>query len=360
MTERGEPRDIDGLPDPTSAAQFEAWRTRGIPPVEEVRPGVWSVPLPLPDGNPVYYVNCYVLQGSSGVVVVDPAWDHAPGLVALERGLAQTGAALGDVDTVVVTHFHPDHYGLAPTVRERSGAKVLMHDRDSAIIGNRATGIDDAVGTIAGFLRRSGAPQDEMSGLADERGLVAKMRAMAGPDGVLEDEATLGLDGLEVRAVWTPGHTPGHLCLFLPDTGLLLTGDHVLPRISPNVSAYSHDADNPLTAYLASLAALRRLAVHEVLPGHEYRFAALGERLDELLAHHEERLHEVLRVLDADGAATSWQVARQLPWSRDWSQMPGYARRAAHGEILAHLMELQTRCEATRFDDDAYLWRPVR
>jgi glyoxylase-like metal-dependent hydrolase (beta-lactamase superfamily II) len=137
--------------------------------------------------------------------------------------------------------------------------------------------------------------------------------------------------------VWTPGHTPGHLCLHEEAEDVLLTGDHVLPRITPNIGSQPRTAGPPLAAYLESL---RRIAAHdsaEALPAHEYRFHGLADRVRILQAHHDRRCQEILGVLARLGPATVWQVTEQLSWSRGWSSVRGFMRRAAIGETLAHL-----------------------
>jgi glyoxylase-like metal-dependent hydrolase (beta-lactamase superfamily II) len=163
---------------------------------------------------------------------------------------------------------------------------------------------------------------------------------MAKPDVLLEHGELVPLPGRRVRAVWTPGHTPGHLCLHEESEDLLLTGDHVLPRISPNIGLQSNFAEPPLAAYLRSLELIAAYDRAEVLPAHEYRFAGLAARVKMLLAHHERRCDEVLAILGRLGPATAWQVTEELTWSRGWSSVVGFMRRAALAEAAAHLKHL--------------------
>jgi len=148
------------------------------------------------------------------------------------------------------------------------------------------------------------------------------------------------LPGRQMRVVWTPGHTPGHLCLHEESDGLLLTGDHVLPRISPNIGLQSNLAEPPLAAYLRSLELIAAYDEAEALPAHEYRFHGLADRVRMLLAHHERRCDEVIAILARDGPATVWQVTQELSWSRGWSSVTGFMRRAALAEAGAHLRHL--------------------
>jgi glyoxylase-like metal-dependent hydrolase (beta-lactamase superfamily II) len=141
----------------------------------------------------------------------------------------------------------------------------------------------------------------------------------------------------------------------------MLTGDHVLPRITPNISAYDSES-RPLAEYLRSLEVLRGMQPREVLPAHEYRFADLDARLDGLAEHHAPRLDEVAQVLAAfpDGLST-WQVAERVTWSRGWDQLSGFPRQAALGEVIAHLRHLQSRGEVDCGEADGTArWRPAQ
>jgi glyoxylase-like metal-dependent hydrolase (beta-lactamase superfamily II) len=148
--------------------------------------------------------------------------------------------------------------------------------------------------------------------------------------------------GWRLLAVHTPGHTPGHLCFVEERSGAVLTGDHVLPTISPNISRHPQAGPDPLGDYLASLERLRPRGDALVLPGHQRRFHGLAGRVDELLAHHEARLDEAQAVVAA-GASTIWEVATRLRWSRPWAEITGIMRRAALGETAAHLTHLELR-----------------
>mgnify|MGYP001228286916 CR=1 FL=1 len=137
--------------------------------------------------------------------------------------------------------------------------------------------------------------------------------------------------GVRLRTVWTPGHSPGHLCFLDLDRALLRSGDHVLPRITPVISVHPQQRHDPLEK-------VRALPVEEVLPAHEYRFAGLADRGDAMVAHHAGRLEEIARQVEQADAAgvTAWAPARRLTWSRPWEQIRPFMRRSALLETLAH------------------------
>lgn len=326
----------------TGIAQRNAWRTRTDPPVEQVRPGLWSVPVPIPD-NPLRYTLCYLFTGDAGLLVVDPGWDTDAGWAVLEQGLKAAGAAPGDVTGILATHVHPDHHGMSARLREASGAWVAMHPAERDSLPSRVWHTEGANSTDHSWLLEMGVPADAVAELArDAEGMVPFM-GMPEPDLLIEDGDTVPLPGRRLAAVWTPGHTPGHLCLYERDEDVLLTGDHVLPRISPNIGLHPLSPEPPLGIYLESLERTAHYGSAEALPAHEYRFRGLASRAGALRSHHEDRCAEILTVVGALGAATTWQVAERLTWSRGWEAVHGMMRRAALAETLAHLVLLVER-----------------
>lgn len=314
--------------------QHAAWQRRVMPPVEKLPAGLWSIPVPFPH-SPLRYTSCYVITGDDGVVIVDPGWDSDEGWAALLTGFATAGVGPADVLGIVVTHVHPDHHGMSGRLRAESGAWVAMHpaERDSLPARLAAEGRSDRRGTMLELMRTGGAPAGECDAVA-ARYDANRMRAMIEPDLLLADDDPVPLRGRQLRAVWTPGHTPGHLCLREVDARLLLTGDHVLPRITPNISVQP-DLTDPLRHFLASLRKVAAYDDHDALPAHEYRFHGLAERTDRLLAHHAQRCDEVLAVVAGIGTPTLWQLAENLTWSRPWADV-GVMRPNALGETAAH------------------------
>ncbi len=337
------------MPRVTGVAQKEAWAQHVLPPVEQVRPGLWSVPVPIPD-NPLRYVLVYVLELDDGVALVDAGWNTEEAWHALGDGLRVAGGSLADVRAVVVTHIHPDHYGLAGRVREASGAWVGLHPADAALLQGRYVDVDALVARMDALLELCGVPDPVRADLAGASLPIRSLVTAAEPDVLLPDEDLLDLPGWDLRTIWTPGHSPGHVCLYSDRRRLLLSGDHVLPRITPNISFHSQQVPNPLGDYLASLARLEALDPEEVLPAHEYRFAGLGTRLDELVRHHEARLTEIEDELRRRSGTTCWDLTTSLTWSRPWEQIPPFMQRAANGETLAHLVLLEARGRAWRQD----------
>lgn len=310
-----------------------------LPPVEEFRSGMWSLPVPIPD-NPLHYVLLYVLELPDGLLMLDAGWDAPESWSAVERGLARVGGGVAMVKGVLVTHIHPDHYGLAGRIREVSGAWIGLHPADADLIADRYEDVDDLLERNGGWLREAGVPDADIGELRDASLEVLRFVRAARPDRLVEDGDLLRLPGWELRAIHTPGHTPGHLCFHEERTGTLFTGDHVLPRITPNVSKHPQSTADPLGDFIDSLERLRHFGDIVGCPAHEWRFDGLRTRLDSLIAHHGERLDEIEQRFLL-GAETVWEVASVLSWSRGWDRVRGHMRRAALGETHAHIVRLE-------------------
>jgi glyoxylase-like metal-dependent hydrolase (beta-lactamase superfamily II) len=329
-----------------------------LPPVEEVRPGLWSIPVPIPI-NPLRFVLAYALASPGGVYLIDTGWDTDEAFASLSAGLGVAGYEMADVRGLMVTHIHPDHFGLAGRIRAASGAWVGLHPADAALVSTRYVGPDELLGRVREMLLRSGVPEDELDLLQHASMPVRPFVDPVAPDRLIEQGQQVDVLAWEITALWTPGHSPGHLCFYLPEHKVLLSGDHVLPRITPNVSFHPQSGPDPLGDFLRSLDRVAELEVDLVLPAHEYRFVGLQDRVADLKRHHEARFAEILALVK-DGTDNAWGIASRMSWSRPWERIDGFMRRAALGEALAHLHALRVRGALQELPSDVVRWRPSR
>jgi len=342
----------------TGLDQKRALENGLIPPVEVVRDGLWSIPLPLPY-NPLGYVLTYLFALNDGVGLIDSGWDNEESWAALCSGLALAGFRPSDMRWVFLTHVHRDHYGQVGRIRRESGARVGMHPADARVVGARYAAPMTWREDVADVIASHGVPSHE------QEALLATVRASSPaiwvrqPELLIQDGDLLATAIGPLKAVWTPGHSPGHLCFLDVNAQKLLAGDHLLPRVSPNISIHTSDEHNPLGEYLESLRKVSELSVAEVLPGHEYRFRHSALRAAQLIAHHEERCRELTEVVRAGAAATCWEIAQQARWSRQWSEFSAFERRAALGETLAHLEYLRSRHIVVKSDQPQPRWSPT-
>ncbi|MFF8727626.1 MBL fold metallo-hydrolase [Streptomyces sp. NPDC015171] len=312
--------------------------------------GVRSVQVPIPD-NPLGYTLVYVVDTDRGPVLVDTGWDDPGSWDALGAGLAACGTAVPEVYGVVVTHHHPDHHGLSARVREVSGAWVALHAADAAIVRRaRESRPERWFSYMAAKLAAAGAPEEHVAPLRLSRGRTLPGLSPALPDREIVPGELLDLPGRRLRAVWTPGHTPGHVCLHLeeehparlPGHGRLFSGDHLLPGITPHIGLYEDPDDatvtDPLGDYLDSLERIGRLGPAEVLPAHQHAFSDAPGRVRALLDHHESRLSNLLGLLAEP--LTPWQLAERMDWNRPWADIPYGSRTIAVSEAESHLRRL--------------------
>jgi glyoxylase-like metal-dependent hydrolase (beta-lactamase superfamily II) len=324
--------------------------------VDEVGPGVLRVQLPI-EMPGLGHVNTYLLVDKRGVAVVDPGLPGRTSWGALLARLGTAGFKPADVHTVIATHSHPDHYGGIGKLREETGAEVVTHasfrlnwladpcdahvhdvDEDDVAEGNPFEG-PTPWGT-AGF---GGSWRDRMN---DE--LAAEYLVHPRPARRLRDGDTIELAGRPWQAVHTPGHTLDHLCLADPESGLLLSGDHVLPSITPHISGLGTGRD-PLKAFMASLDRVASMpGVRTALPAHGHPFHDLQERVDKIKAHHEERLDKLRSLLSADSPASVVDLSHELFREAHWGPM-------AESETYAHLEHLRQLGEIEPVEDGALL-----
>ncbi|MEX0786050.1 MAG: MBL fold metallo-hydrolase [Dehalococcoidia bacterium] len=303
---------------------------------KEVISGLYQLKVPIPN-NPIGFVLPYLIPGDDGYTMIDCGWNTPEAFAALESELAEVGVPFDRIKRLIVTHVHPDHYGLAGRVKEVSGCEVIIHQRERDFIRSRYRQPEQLLERMASWLTEHGVPNDEMPDLQQSSMPARAYVAAVEPDTVLWGGETLDFGVYRFIVYWTPGHSPGHICFYEPAQRIILTGDHVLPTITPNVSLHPQQTGNPLGDYLASLQRLQPLDVDDVLPAHEYDFKGLQQRLHEIVDHHEERLNEMLAIVGEDGA-TGYDVASGIVWTTGrFQSFTPWMRRAAISETLAHL-----------------------
>lgn len=302
----------------------------------EIVPGLHQLKVPIPN-NPLENLLAYLLKGTDSNTLIDTGWFTPGALDALERQLGELGVKVEQISHVVLTHIHPDHYGLAGKIKERSGAQIIMHAAEQPLIETRYRSPGGLLDSMADWLARYGVPEEDMLKLQRASMPVLSFVTVVEPDLTVQDGQVLRLEPWELEVIWTPGHSPGHICLYERTKKLLFSGDHVLPVITPNVSLNPQSGGNPLGDFIDSLRKLEHLEVAWVLPAHEYHFPDLGRRLKELYHHHDKRLGEILATI-ALSPQTGYHIASQVRWDvGPWEGMPPLMRRAALMETLSHV-----------------------
>ena len=192
----------------TGVLQKEAWDRDVMPPVERVRPGLWSIPVPIPD-NPLRYVLVYAFELDNGVAIVDAGWNTDDAWMALNNGLVEAGGSINDVQAVLVTHIHPDHYGLAGRVREESGAWIGLHPDDAEMLEARYIETDDLLARMREFLADAGVPATKLPDLNIASMMIRGQVTMAVPDVLFEDGRRVDVPGWDLHDGVDPGALTG-------------------------------------------------------------------------------------------------------------------------------------------------------
>jgi glyoxylase-like metal-dependent hydrolase (beta-lactamase superfamily II) len=324
----------------------------------EVTPGIHQLKLPITmPGSTLAYVNTYLIQGDNGYLLVDTALNTDEALDSLQKQLAEIGSDIRDISQILVTHVHPDHYGMAGRIKQLSGALFTTHDIEKGFIESRYINMDELLEQTARWLGINGAPPDNLADMRDATVGLKQYIVPTYPDFTLHGGETIATGMFTFQVLWTPGHSSGHICLYEPEKKVLISGDHILPTITPNVSKHPQSIENPLGRYLDSLNDLKKLDVELVLPGHEDPFTRLKPRIDELLQHHEQRIAEILTTLKGK-PTTAYQIARELTWKdcTDWQDMPSPHQRLAMFETLAHLELMTVNGQTSKISRDGIIY----
>jgi glyoxylase-like metal-dependent hydrolase (beta-lactamase superfamily II) len=297
----------------------------------EVDEGVFELRLPIPfeDG----LVNVFLFVDGVDVDLLDCGMNSGDSLELLRSTLVDLGNKR--LRRLVVTHIHPDHYGAAGVLAGPGLADLYLHRLEVPLVHPRYVELEQLVIEVRNYLLVNGVPRDEAEVLSNSQRALSQVVAPAEPTVQLDGAETLTMGRMTVHVLWTPGHSPGHICLHAPKAGLLFAGDHVLPDLSPNIGLHPQSTPDPLHEYLDGLRRVAALKPRQVLPAHGRPFADVAGRVATLVDHHRRRMERVVEIV-AGGELTAWEVALRLWGPRE--QL--YERRLALQEGLAHLQAL--------------------
>lgn len=324
--------------------------TMGV--VERITDQVFRIPLSLPLRD-LRAINCFVILGADGLTLVDPGWASEANESLVLSALKGMGYGPEDVQRILVTHGHWDHYTQAVAWQRRFGSHLYLGRQERHSI----EGFDERRGAYpnqADALRRAGA--GELAKVIEALPLEPYERnvPLGAPDTWLDGGEEIDCGGVRVLAHATPGHTRGHFVFEMPTDGLLFTGDHILPRITPSIAFEGVPERLPLRSYLSSLRLFQGAPDTVMLAAHGEVGGSVRQRVHALLDHHEERL-ETMAGLVASGCETTLEVAQGMRWTRREREVEELG--AVHGmaailEVEAHLELLAHSGELVRDTDD--------
>ncbi len=326
--------------------------------MNEVIPGIYRFQTPLPRPDVLLgYINSYIVRGTDGLLMVDTGWNTDVSLKAVEDQLAEIGNTVKDISQIVITHIHPDHYGLVGRLKELSHAKVYIHRVDTQLVQNRYVNMEPLLEKTRNWLIANGVPPETVAALQNASvALAMRFVLPVAPDVQLEGDEIISTGMFNFKVIWTPGHSQGHICLYEPDKKVLFSGDTVLPHISPNIGLHPQSGGNPVLDYLTSLRELSKYDIEMVLPGHELPFSSVRARLEQLIRHHEERTRDILAQL-TDIPKTGYQIAKGMPWHKDvggsaFDKLGPLDQRLAVLETVAHLEYMRSQKTVIKTERD--------
>ncbi len=325
----------------------------------EIIPGIYQLQLPLLN-NTLGHINTYLIQGDNEYLLIDTGWNTEEALDSLKGQLAEIGISFENIAQIIVTHIHPDHYGLAGRLKQLSQAKLALHYLEKDIIELRYINIDHHLPQLQQWLHRNGVPSDDFP---ETRALllgIVRLVSPISPDITLRGGETISTGSFSFQVIWTPGHSPGHICLYEPTNKILFSGDHVLPTITPHIALNPEYTSNPLDDYLNSLNMVKQLDVNLILPGHEHPFTSLQQRVEELIQHHKQRKSEILEALKAK-PKTAYQVSTEITWMPErgevsWQNLSSWDKRMATMETLAHLESMRVDGTIDKFSRNSTVY----
>lgn len=297
----------------------------------EVAEGVFELRLPIPfeDG----LVNVFLFPDGKEADLLDCGMNSGESLDSIHQAVRHLGAER--LRRLVVTHIHPDHYGAAGALAGEGMADLYIHRLEVPMVHPRYVELEHLVKEVRTYLLVNGVPRDEAEVLSNSQRALSQVVKTAEPSVQLDGAETIELGRHRLRVEWTPGHSPGHICLYESKQGLLFAGDQLLPDLSPNIGLHPQSTPDPLHEYLDGLKRLAAYKPRLVLPGHGRPFPDAAGRVEVLVGHHHRRLDQITEIVGSS-EQSAWQVALEL-WG---PRVQLYEKRLALQEGLAHLQAL--------------------
>lgn len=293
------------------------------------------------------HVNCFLAEGESGWKLIDTGLHDERTVAKWEKELAGK-----EVTDILITHYHPDHFGYAGGLQQKLKARVSMSKIDAEL--GLAAWEESSLGQLLNNYALCGIPDETSKAMEDNtRTFIPRVTPYPVVDHYFEEGEKIIIGKYEYEVIFTPGHSDGLVSFYNEEKGVLLSTDHILPKITPNISYWFHGDENPLATYLASLEKVKKLDADLVIPSHGKPFYGANERIDELMAHHDDRLDTLLNIIKENEGITIFDASEKLFNKK----LNIHETRFAVGETLAHLEYLRYKGECQRgLRDGKYIY----
>ena len=307
---------------------------------EEVLENIFRIPVTLPD-NPLKELNSYLIRDPERSLLIDTGFCQPACKEALLSGLGELGVDPASVD-VFLTHLHADHSGLSSDIAGED-RRILISDVDGKWLENLPVAGERWDWLMTRYTL-AGMPPEMVEEISISNPAIRYAPPRSAKYTLVNDGEVLNVGGYSLQCILTPGHTPGHMCLWDKRLGLMFTGDHILFDITPNITAWPSTEDS-LGDYLDSLRMISEYPVKTALPGHR-KPGDFHKRIGELILHHNVRLAEVESIISSEPGLTVYAIAGKMRWkirSNNWDEFPISQKIFAVGECLSHLDYLRIR-----------------
>src|SRR5699024_9220554 len=289
------------------------------------------------------HVNCFVAEGEDGHLVIDAGLHRDETVELWDEVLADK-----NVSDILVTHYHPDHIGYAGGLQEKHKARVSMSKVDAN--NARSAWSEDYLSKLLDKYNECGIPASISQEMLDNtRDFLPRISPLPKIDHYFEEYEKIKIGKYEYEVIFTPGHSDGLVNFYNEDEKVLISTDHILPRITPNISYWFYGDDNPLKTYLQSLNKVKALNADYVIPSHGKPFYVANKRIDEIIQHHDDRLNKTIEKIP--GNHTIHTICNAM---FDF-ELTIHETRFAIGETIAHLEYLRINGDIERYEVDG-IW----
>lgn len=303
--------------------------------IEKIFDDLYRLEIPLPR-SPLKALNSYLIRGEDRFLIIDTGMNRETCLKAMRACLLELEVDLNKTD-FFITHLHADHLGLIGHLATKASKVYFSRAEARVISGNEKPSAERRAEGMK-FYMACGFPEEELKTAVENHPGFRYSPQQKVDFTQLQEGDKINIGDYSFNCIDTPGHSPGHMCLYEPRKKLFISGDHILIDITPNITNWT-DLDNSLKSYLTNLMKVYDFDIDLVLPGHRNLIRDHRKRIDELQEHHRDRLAEVLAALK-EGEKTAWQIAPHISWDinfRSWEEFPPVQKWFALGETLAHI-----------------------
>ncbi len=316
-----------------------------------IEDNIYTIPVPLPN-NPLRQLNSYVIKGEGRNLVIDTGFKLEECRKALCDGLEELGVDMNCTD-IFLTHLHSDHSGLAAELATQS-SKIYISRADGELL---TLSLTQGLGRVEEY-RSYGFSEKELENFWENPSMKYRQESPFNFTYVADGDV-LTYGGRRLEVIFTPGHTPGHVCLYDRANKVMFLGDHVLFNITPNITTWPFFED-PLGHYVHSLMDISIYDVRLPLPAHRGVNGTMAERIGTIIEHHGARIREMLDILTERPGLTPYDLSGMMTWrvhgkTNSWADFPLNQKWFAVGETAAHLDYLLKRGRVRR-EFDGRCW----